>query len=267
MGTEKFELYKQDNERIDDLQIGGLHILQNPDRFCFGMDAVLLSGFTSDHEKNLKADSSVLDLGSGTGILPILLSAKTHAGKLEGIEIMPGAADMANRSIKMNGIDSRVNIKCGDLKNISDYYKAGEFDVACSNPPYTKMGDGLLNEADDMVCARHEIHCDFNDVCRAAAYALKNKGRFYLVHRPYRLPELFETLRQNNLEPKVIRFVHSFIDKECTMVLIRSVKGGAAELRIESPLVIYERPGVYSPEVRGIYERIEDELDIADACG
>ena len=238
----------KDSERLDDLQRNGLKIIQDPERFCFGMDAVLLSGFA-----NAKEGDRVLDLGTGTGIIPILMSAMTKAEHFTGLEIQPAAADMAKRSVAMNGLGNRITITEGDINEAAGLFPTASFHVVTSNPPYMKRNAGLTNPGDAKAIARHEILCSFADVAVAAGSLLMTGGWFYFIHRPSRLPELFETLRANRLEPKRMRMVHPFADQAPTMVLIGSVRGGRPELTVEKPLVIYDAPGVYTREFHEIY--------------
>ncbi len=235
-------------ERIDDLQRNGLRILQHRKRFCFGMDAVLLSGFA-----HVKAGEDCLDLGTGTGILPLLLSAKTKARRLVGLEIQPESADMARRSVALNGLEEKIEIREGDLKEASALFGRAAFDVVCCNPPYLACGHGLTGPVDAKAVARHEILCSFEDVARESSLVLKSGGRLFLVHRPFRLTELFVTLTRFRLEPKRMRFVHPYAHKEPNMVLLECVKGGRRMLTVEAPLVIFEAPGKYTEEVAREY--------------
>ena len=238
----------KETEQIVNLQRNGLVLIQDRSRFCFGMDAVLLSGFAS-----AKRGETVLDLGTGTGILPLLLSAKTEAEHLTGLEIQPESADMALRSVRMNGLSDRIDIVAGDLKNAVSLFGKASYDVVVSNPPYMTGGHGLVNPADAKAIARHELLCTFSDVAEAAAGVLKPGGRFYLVHRPFRLVELFGTLQRCGLEPKRLRLVYPYADREPDMVLIACVKGGKSRLQVEKPLIIWQKPGIYTEEVSGLY--------------
>ena len=237
------EVLLKPGERIDDLERNGFHIIQNKDRFCFGMDAVLLSGFAV-----VKKGERAIDLGTGTGIIPILLCAKTEGEHFTGLEIQPEVAEMAARSVQMNEIEDRVDIVTGDIKEIT-----GQYDVVTSNPPYMKTQHGLTNPDDTKAVSRHEVCCTLADVCRAAGRLLNSGGRFYMVHRPLRLPEIVTELRVAKLEPKRMRFVHPFADKEANMVLIEAVKGAGAECRIEKPLIVYREPGKYTEEIYNVY--------------
>ena len=235
-------------ERVDDLQRNHLKIIQDPGRFCFGMDAVLLSGFA-----RAAKGERVLDLGTGTGILPILMSAKTEAAHLTGLEIQEESADMAARSVAMNGLDARIDIIQGDIKKAAELFPAASFDVITSNPPYMLSGHGLTGEADAKTIARHEILCTFEDVAAAAQALLKSGGHFYLVHRPFRLPELMVMLVRRGLEPKRMRLVYPYADAEPNMVLLECVRGGRPRLTVEKPLIVYEAPGKYTEEIYEVY--------------
>lgn len=235
-------------ERLDDLQRNHLKIIQNPEKFCFGMDAVLLSGFAK-----VKPGEKVLDLGTGTGIIPLLLSAKTKAGHLTGLEIQPESADMARRSVALNGLEDRVDIVEGDIKEASALFGMAGFDVVTCNPPYMIGQHGLRNPDTPKAVARHEVLCTFEDVAREAARLLRPGGKFYLVHRPFRLAEIIGTLLSHKLEPKRMKLVHPFLDKEPNMVLIEASRGGNSRMTVEPPLIVYEKPGVYTPEIYEIY--------------
>lgn len=238
----------REKERLDDLGIGGYEIIQNPEAFCFGMDAVLLSEFVK-----IREGEKVLDLGTGTGILPILLAAKTKAGYITGMDIQEYSVDMAARSVEHNGLSSRIDIVQGDIKEASKLFGRAVFDAVTCNPPYMIDDHGLKNQADCKAIARHEILCTFEDVAREAAALLKEGGNFFLIHRPFRLVEILNTLTQYKLEPKTMRFVYPFVDKEPNMVLIHGKKGARPRVTIERPLIVYKEPGVYTEEVSSIY--------------
>lgn len=235
-------------ERLDDLQRSHLRIIQNPEKFCFGMDAVLLSGFAK-----AKPGDRVVDLGTGTGIIPILMSAKTQAEHLTGLEIQPESADMAKRSVLLNGLEERITIAEGDIKEASELLGAAAFDVVTCNPPYMIGQHGLVNPDAPKAIARHEILCTLEDVVREAAKLLRPGGKCYLVHRPFRLAEIIGTLLAYRLEPKRMRLVHPFADKEPNMVLIEASRGGNPRMTVEPPLIVYREPGVYMPEIYEIY--------------
>lgn len=223
-------------ERLDDLQIKGYHIIQDPERFCFGIDAVLLSDFAK-----VKKGEKVLDLGTGTGILPILLEAKTMGAHFTGLEIQEESTDMARRSVAYNCLEEKVNIVTGDIKEAAQLFGPASFDVITTNPPYMINDHGLKNEADAKTIARHEILCTLDDILRESAKLLKeSKGRFYMIHKPFRLAEIMTKMCQYRLEPKRIQFVHPYVDKEPTMVMIEAIKGGKSRVTIEPPIIMYE---------------------------
>ncbi len=240
--------YIHDNERLDDLQRNNLKIIQNPDKFCFGMDAVLLSGFV-----NAKSTDSILDLGTGTGIIPLLLSAKTQSDKICALEIQSESADMAKRSVLLNHLENRITITEGDIKNAADIYGHSSFEIITVNPPYMNNNHGLKNPNQPKAIARHEILCTLEDVISSSKALLKPGGHLFMVHRPFRLAEIITLLTNYRLEPKRMKFVHPFIDKEPNMVLIEAVLNGNSMIKIEKPLIVYESPGVYTSEIYDIY--------------
>ena len=223
-----------DNERIDDLQRNGYRIIQNKDCFCFGMDAVLLSSFAKA-QKN----EQVLDLGTGNGVIPILIQAVS--------------ADLARRSVELNGIGEAVKIVQGDIKEASTIFGGASFNVVTTNPPYMNENHGLTNPHSAKAIARHELLCTLEDVVREASRCLKMRGRFYMVHRPQRLVEIFEVMIRHHLEPKRIRMVYPHENKDANMVLIEAVKGGKALLKVEPPLVVYKEDGTYTQELLKMY--------------
>lgn len=212
------------------------------------MDAVLLSGFTKVLPKE-----RVLDLGTGTGIIPILLAAKTQGKHFTGLEIQEESADMATRSVHLNKLEEKVDIVAGDIKEASKLFGKASFDVVTSNPPYMNNHHGIINPAEAKAIARHEILCSLEDVVREAAYVLKPNGRFYLVHRPFRLIEIINTLSKYRLEAKRMKFVHPYMDKEPNMVLIECMKGAKSMVKVESPLIVYREPNIYTDEIYDIY--------------
>ena len=220
-------------ERIDDLERNGYKIIQNSEKFCFGMDAVLLSGFAT-----VKTGEKVLDLGTGTGIIPILLEAKTSGEDFTALEIQNESADMARRSVLLNELQDKIRIVDG---------------VVTTNPPYMNDNHGLKNPDMPKAIARHEVLCTLEDVIREASLVLKEKGRFYMVHRPHRLIEIINTMSKYRLEAKRMKLVHPFVDKEANMVLIEATKGGNSFLKVEKPLVVYKEQGVYTDEIYDIY--------------
>ena len=283
-------------ERIDDLQRNGLRILQDPARFCFGMDAVLLASYVQ-----MKKARRALDLGTGNGILPLLLSARTDCARLTGLEIQPASADLAARSVALNGLEDRIDIVQGDIREAGRLFKAASFDFITCNPPYRPVGTGrvsgkkqpadvsavgseeqklpvgagrvsgkkqpasdvktagqilpadTVSALDPRAIARHELLCTLDDVVSAAAKLLRPGGHFYLVHRPLRLAEILTKLTLAGLEPKRMRLVYPHVDEAPNMVLLDCVRGGAPELRVEPPLIVYEKDGSYTPELRRLY--------------
>ena len=282
------ETYLKDGERAVDLQRSNLWIIQDPGRFCFGVDAVLLSAFCE-----IRAGERCLDMGTGTGILPLLLSAKTDAAELVGLEIQPESADMARRSVEMNIamqeeaaavqdadgataqeaardeaeaalpqdaaaattriVAGRVRIEQGDLKEASALFGRSRFDVVTCNPPYMIGGHGIVNPADAKAIARHEVLCTLDDVAREAAAVLVPGGRLYMVHRPFRLAELMTTMSRHGLEPKRLRMVHPQVDREPNLVLIACVRGGKSGLTVEKPLILADESGETTAEVKELY--------------
>lgn len=242
------EFLLKENERLDDLQRNGLKIIQNPAKFCFGMDAVLLSGFTK-----VADGGEVLDMGTGTGILPLLLYAKNNAHHITGLEIQEESADMAARSVQINALTEQISIVVGDIKSADTIFPKASFDVITCNPPYMIADHGMTGENDPKTIARHEVLCTLDDVCHTAAVLLKPGGSFCMVHRPFRLPEIMTTLMKYKLEPKRMQLVYPYADKEPNMVLIESIRGGRPRMTVEKPLIVYKEPGVYTDEIYSVY--------------
>ena len=236
--------YIREGERLDDLQIKGYGIIQNPESFCFGMDAVLLSSFAK-----VKPHEHVLDLGTGTGILPILLEAKKRI-------VIYGTGHVGHKFykvLKQNGLEKQIDVVEGDIRKGSELFGAASFQVITVNPPYMIGEHGLKNENEALYIARHEVLCTLEDVLRESARLLVPKGRFYMVHRPFRLPEILAKMSAYGIEPKRMRMVHPFVDKEPNMVLIEGLRGGKPRMKVEPPLIVYQRDGSYTEEVLRIY--------------
>lgn len=231
------DTYLKTGERLDDLQLSGYEIIQNPERFCFGVDAVLLTDFVK-----VKPGERVLDLGTGTGVIPILLEAKTQGKEFTGLEIQEESADMARRSVAYNGLSEKVHIVTGDIKEAAEIFRTASFDVITTNPPYMLNEHGLKNIGDAKTIARHEVLCTLDDILRESAKILpESKGRFYMVHKPFRLVEILNKMCQYKIEPKRLQFVHPYVDKEPTMVLIEGMKGGKSRVKIDPPVIMYHK--------------------------
>ena len=255
-----------EGERLDELQRNGYGIIQNPARFCFGMDAVLLSGFAK-----AKAGEKVLDLGTGTGIIPILMEAKTDAADFTALEIQEESADMARRSVAYNHLEDKIKVVTGDIRDASNIFGASSFHVITTNPPYMIGTHGENSPSTAKAIARHEVLCTLDDILRESARLLMPGGRFYMVHRPFRLVEIFQVLTRYKLEPKRMqlvypfkvveykiepkrmRLVYPYIDKEPNMVLIEGLRGGKSRVTVEKPLIVYKEQGVYTDEIYDIY--------------
>jgi len=238
----------RENERVDDLGRRNYQIIQNPTKFCFGVDATLLAWFAQ-----VKENEKVLDFCSGTGIVPILMDARYQRGTYTGLEIQPDMVEMARRSALLNKIEDHVAFAEGDLKKASVLFRKSSYDVVTVNPPYMPYQAGLKNPDSDKAIARHEIKCTLEDVIEQASAMLKFGGRFYMVHRPTRLPGILEKMKEYKISPDRVRFVYPYADKEATMVLISGARGGHTLLKVEAPLVIYKEKDVYTDEVYRIY--------------
>lgn len=237
-----------ENEFISDLQRGGLVIIQKKDGFRFGTDAVLLSDFS----KGIRSRRT-LDLCTGSGIVPLLLYAKTSTEYICGVEIQPEIADMAKRSVELNKIGERVEILCEDLKSLT--LTKHSFDLVTVNPPYMKSGKGITNEFDTVTISRHETLCNLDDVIKATSEMLRDKGHFVMVHRPSRLADAICTMRKYGIEPKRLRMVHSTENKEPSLFLIDGTLHGGEELKILPPLIMTADGGGESEELKQIYGR------------
>lgn len=237
----------KEHERLDDLQ-NGYSIIQNTQDFCYGIDAVLLSAFAK-----VKPKENVLDLGTGTGIIPILLRAKTRGEHFTGLEIQEKSAEMARRSVAYNHLEDQITIKTGNIKEASEIFGRASFSVVTCNPPYMTGSHGLTNPHLPKAIARHEVLCTLEDVISESVKVLKPNGRFYMVHRPFRLAEIMELMVRYKLEPKRMRLVYPYVDKEPNMVLMEGLLGGHSRITVEKPLIVSESPGIYTEEIRQIY--------------
>ena len=242
----------KENERIDDLEFEDLKIIQNEKGFCFGIDSVLLSDFA----KNIKKNSLVLDLGTGTGIIPILLCGKTKLSKVIGVEIQEEVSDMAKRSSLLNNLQNRFIVLNENILNLNKLYDNQTFDVIVTNPPYKKKDTGIINEDKRKIISRHEITANLEDFIKVSRDLLKDKGEFYMIHRPERLVDILSLLRNYKIEPKEIRLVYSNENKEPKLVLIKAIKNAKSFLKINKNLYIYDEEGNYTDEILEIYNKI-----------
>lgn len=238
------------SERIDTLKTSGFRVIQEEKRFCFGIDAILLADFAK-----VRNNEKVCDLGTGTGIIPILLAAKNSSLKIDALEIQSESADMAKRSVFLNNLDEKINIVEGDIKTACEYFSKNTYDAITSNPPYMIAEHGEGNGNDEKTIARHEVLCTLDDVVRAASELLKSQGRFYMIHKPFRLAEIMSVMMKYKFEPKRMRLCYPYVDKEPTMVLIEGVKCAKSRITVEPPLIVYEKTGEYTKEIEEIYSR------------
>ena len=246
--TKIMDLSINTNERVDELGRNGYRIIQNPDRFCFGMDAVLLSDFT-----RVKEGDKVLDFCTGTGIIPILMEAKTKATHFTALEIQEDSAEMARRSVSLNHLEEKIEIVTGDVKDADRIFEAASFHAVTCNPPYMIGQHGLVNPDSPKAIARHEILCTLDDIVKQADRVLVPGGSFYLVHRPFRLAEIVRTLSAYGLELKRLQFVHPYIDKEPNMVLLECIKGAKPRVTVEPPIIVFKEQGVYHEDIVKVY--------------
>ncbi len=242
------EVALKEGERIDDLERNGYRIIQNSEKFCFGIDAVLLSSFA-----DARQGEKVIDLGTGTGIIPILMEAKTQGSHFTGLEIQEESVDMAKRSVLLNDLQNKIDIVHGDIKEASKIFGGAAFHIVTTNPPYMTEHHGLQNFDEPKAIARHELKCTLEDIIRESAKLLVPSGRFYMVHRPRRLNEIISLMLKYRIEPKRLRFVHPFADREANMVLVEGVRGGKPMMKVAPPLIVYKEPGVYTEDIHKIY--------------
>ena len=245
----------KNNERIDDLQFKDLKIIQNSQGFCFGIDAILLSDFAKD----MKKSELVVDLCTGTGVIPILLAGKTEAKKIIGVEIQEECADMAKRSVALNNLENRVEIINVDLKLLKNVIPSATADVVTVNPPYMKKGTGVINEKNAIIISKHEVSCTLEDVIKEAARLLKFNGEFYMIHKSERIADVFCTMRKYKIEPKRVRFVYPQVDKPSNLDLVEGTRSGKEFLKHEKPLIVYKENKEYTDEIYKIYNIKRDE--------
>ena len=240
-----------ENEVIDDLELNNLKIIQNKKGFCFGIDSILLSDFAKELKKNAK----VLDLGTGTGIISILLCEKTNLKEIIGIEVQKDVYEMAKRSIKLNGLENKFKIINENILNLNNIFEKNSIDVIVTNPPYKKENTGIINDNQKKLISRHEVTANLEDFIKISKDLLKDKGEFYMVHRPERLVDILSLMRKYKIEPKVLRMVYSTENKPPKLILIKGVKNAKEFLKVEKNLYIYDNKGNYTEEIKRIYNK------------
>lgn len=238
----------KEDETLDDLQIKGIHVIQKKQAFRFGIDAVLLANFPK-----VKNGAKIVDLCSGTGIIPFILAGKTNAISIIGIEIQKEISDMAKRSVEYNRLQEKVKFIEGDLKDTKLLKDIEKVDIVTVNPPYKTQGTGIVNVNDKNAISRHEICCTLDDVVKAAKILLKDKGKLYMIHRPDRIVDIMNVMRKYFIEPKLIRTIHPSVDKAPSMILIEGQKNGGKFLKWDRPLYIYNENNKYTDEIKRIY--------------
>lgn len=245
------ELELAQNETVEDLQFKNLKIIQNKKGFCFGIDSILLSDFA----KSIKKDTRVLDLGTGTGIIATLLCEKTELKEMIGVEIQREVCEMAKKSIRLNKLENKFKIINEDILKLSDILEKSTFDAIVTNPPYQKRGTGMKNEEEKKIISRHETTATLEDFIRVSSDFIKDKGEFYMVHRPDRIVDILNLMRQYKIEPKIMRFVYSYVNSEPKLVLIKGIKNAKPFLKVQKNLYIYAENGEYTEEINEIYHR------------
>ena len=235
-------------QTVDTLK-NGFKIIQDSNRFKFGIDAILLSRFAFDQIRN---NDKVIDLGTGNGIIPLML-AKSRSSSITGLEIQSENVELAEQSVKLNQLENKIKIQQGDIKTVAKDFAKHSFDVVITNPPYIIAEHGKENPSDAKNIARHEILCNLEDIISAADYLLKPKGKFFMIHKPFRLPEIFYSLMNHKIEPKTIQLISPYQGKEPNIVLIEARKNANPNLKILENLIVYEKPGEYTEDVKQIY--------------
>jgi len=242
----------KDGERIDEIGFGNLRLIQKPEDFCYGIDAVLLATFAE-----IRNGAKVIDLGAGTGIIPMILSHRTEASEIVGVEIQRDSYERGLRNVFLNGLENRIRLIHGDVKQLvkEKLVARHSFDAVLTNPPYIKGGGGLKNKEDAKTIARHETTAGLADFIGEAGLLLKDRGDFYMVHRPNRLVDIAALCRQHKLEPKELRLVSPNRDSAPNILLLRCVKHGRPDLKFLDPLYVYREDGSYTDELMRLYER------------
>ena len=241
----------KENERIDDLEYKGLKIIQNEKYFCFGIDSILLSDFA----KEIKKDAIILDIGTGTGIISILLAKKTECNKIYALEVQEEISEMAMRSVKLNKLENKIQIINDNIKNIEKYLQNNSINAIVRNHPYKRENSGVKNENMNKLISRHEITANLEDFISNGSKILKDKGNFYMVNRPERLAEIITLFKKYRIEPKRLRIVYSKINSKPNLILIKGVKNAKPFLEIEKPLIIYNNDNTYTDEILEIYNK------------
>lgn len=241
----------KDGERLDEIGFGGLKLIQKPQDFCYGVDAVLLADFAAS---TAKKKTAIIDLGTGTGIVPVILSHKTSAEKMCGVEIQEDSYERALRNVSLNGLEDRLEMLCCNVKELDSSLK-GRFDTVTSNPPYMETGSALVSGVTAKTIARHEIYAGLEDFIAAAAFLLEERGELFMVHRPSRLADIMYYARKYRLEPKTMRLVCPKAGQAANIVLIHCIKNAGRELRLLPDLYVYNDDGSYTDEIQRIYER------------
>ncbi len=229
-----------DYEKVEDLGIDGLKVIQNKEGFCFGSDAVLLSRFVK-----VKKNARILDMCTGTGIIPVLTWGLCELSGVDAMEIVPEVADMAQRTMELNGLSDKIRVKCADIKDAKEIYGSHVFDAVTCNPPYMNAGGGIVNPKDKLAIARHEILCTLDDVVKSAKAVLKPCGKLFMVHRADRMCDVITTFRKYNIEPKRLKIVYPGEGKAANLILIEGAEGGKPQLKLEEAIFMYDREGNY----------------------
>lgn len=242
--------YHHPHERLEDLDLKGLKIIQNPDFFCFGIDAVLLAWFAAG---GIHPRHHVLDLGTGTGIIPLLLYGRTQARAIEALELQDNMVDLARRNMALNGLSEVIHVHQGDLRHPGPAFSSSSYDVITCNPPYMRLDRGVKNPSETVAISRHELTCTTEDVLEFARVMLKDRGKLYLVQRADRLADVIAAMRSKGVEAKRLMAVHPYAHKAANLILVEAIKKGKPYLKIEPPLVVYNEDGSYTQAINAIY--------------
>lgn len=236
-------------ETLDNLILGNFSLYQARAGYRFSLDAVLLAHFV-----NLEKVRSAVDLGTGSGVIAILMAARSADLHLIGLELQEDQVDRARRSVRLNGLDERVSILPGDVRQVTEYIKPRSVDLVVSNPPFRKKGEGRVSKNSEQAIARHELYGDLSDFVKGAGQLLATGGRLAMIHRPERFVELMQLYEENGIFPSRLRWVHSFVHSRAGLFLIEGIKNKRASLKVLPPLIIYDQPGIYSAEILSWYQ-------------